>query len=180
MVMCSKTTGKVMLDCSTIMQPIKTFLYQDDPAQIAIDFMMDQHRGLIPVVDGGERFVGLLSSNLLMHAMLPKHLTMVRGIKCMNYLRESEDELRERLKEIGKRTIGEIMDTQAKVVYPDSPLVEAHQILSGTQLVVPVVDKETNKLLGAISFFTLFSKLRKETQRNEPAEQNPEQTKGID
>ena len=167
-----------MLQCGEIMRPMKTSLRRDDPARAAIDFMMEKHMGLVPVVDSEERFVGLVSGDRLMHAMLPKHLTMVRGLDRMSFLRESEEELRERLDDLGSRTIGEIMDTRAKVVHPDSPLVEAMKILGGTQFVVPVVDRDDGKLLGAISFFTIFSKIRGEAAWSERVEHDPEQGRG--
>lgn len=158
------------LDCGTIMRPMHTWLYEDDPAGTAIDFMSEKHMGLVPVVDRDERFVGLLSGDRLMHFMLPKHLTMVRGMDRMSYLRESKEELGERLGELAQRTIGEIMDSRAQVVNPDTPLVEAQKILAGTQFVVPVVDPETGKLLGAISFFTILSALRDEEAWSEKLE----------
>ena len=173
-----------MLECGDIMRPMKRSLHKDDPAQAAVDFMMETHMGLVPVVDAEERFVGLISGDRLMHFMLPKHLTMVRGLDRMSYLRESPEELRERLDELGGRSIGEIMDSRVKVVHPDSPLVEAMQILSGTQFVVPVVDRESGELLGAISFFTIFSRIRGEeswserVQRDNEHAENPEQGRG--
>ncbi len=167
-----------MLECGTIMRPMKTSLHQDDPVQVALDFMVKEHMGLVPVVDSEERFVGLLSGDRLMHFLLPKHLTMVRGLERMSYLRESEEELRERLEQIVKRTIGEIMNTRAKVVYPDSPLVEAQKILSSTQFVVPVVGRDSGRLLGAISFFTIVSKLRDEENRNELVEHDSAPVRG--
>ncbi|MCP4289240.1 MAG: CBS domain-containing protein, partial [Gammaproteobacteria bacterium] len=97
---------------------MKISLHEDDPAQVAIDFMMNKRMGLVPVVDSEERLVGLIGGDRLMHFMLPKHLTMVRGLDRMSYLRESEKELREHVQDLSKRPIGEIMDTRAKVVYP--------------------------------------------------------------
>lgn len=148
-----------MLDCGSIMRPIKKALHLDDPVREAVDFMRGSHMGLVPVVDEQGRFAGLLGGNRLMHFLLPKHLTMVRGLDRMSYLRESREELLERLEEIGELPIREAIDPQAKVVHPDTPLIEAHKLLAGTQFVVPVVDEESGKLLGAISFFTLLTAL---------------------
>lgn len=167
-----------MLECGQIMRPMKRSLREDEPARAAIDFMMESHMGLIPVVDTDERFVGLISGDRLMHCMLPKHLTMVRGLDRMSFLRESPEELSERLDELGGRTIGEIMDTRAKVVHPDSPLVEAMQILSGTQFVVPVVERDGGQLLGAISFFTIFSRIRGEESWSERLDHEPAKGRG--
>lgn len=150
------------MDCGSIMRPISTWLYADDPLSSALDFMLDSHMGLVPVVDRNESFVGLLSGDMIMHALLPRHLTMVRGMDRMRYLRESKEELRERLDELTTKTIGQIMDRHAKVVHPDTPLIEAQQVLAGDQFVVPVTDKGSGKLLGAISFFTILGALRED------------------
>lgn len=162
-----------MLTCREVMRPIATPLYADQPVATAIDFIMRSHMGLVPVVDRSERFVGLLSGDRLMRAMLPRHLTMVRGLDRMGFLRESADELRERLEELGHRTIAEVMDPRAEVVAPDAPLIEAQRILAGTQFVAPVVNPDSGTLLGAISFFTILALLREETAWGERAESAP-------
>lgn len=151
-----------MLDCGSIMRPITTTLCLDDPVGAAVEFMCAHHMGLVPVVDGEGRFAGLLGGNRLMHFLLPKHLTMVRGLDRMSYLRESREELRERLDTIAALPIRAVIDPQAKVVYPDTPLIEAQKLLAGTQFVVPVVDKTSGQLLGALSFFTLLQALREQ------------------
>jgi len=160
-----------MLTCREVMHPTTTSLYMDEPLSKAIDFIMERHMGLVPVVDRQERFVGVLSGDRLMRALLPKHLTMVRGLDRMGYLRESREELRERLDELAQRPISAVMEPRAEVVHPDTPLIEAHTILSGTQFVVPVVDPDNGRLLGAISFFTILALLRGEPCWSERLEQ---------
>lgn len=165
-----------MLTCGEIMRPIQTGLYEDETVCTAVKFMLERHMGQVPIVDRQERFVGLLGGERIMHFMLPKHLTMVRGLERMSYLRESREELLERLDELCDKTIMEVADTRVKVVYPDTALIEAQHILSGSQFVVPVVDRESGKLLGAISFFTILAILRDEPSWSERVEQhiNPE------
>ena len=151
-----------MLDCASIMRPIAQTLSVDDPLRLAVDFMLDSHMGLVPVVDANGGFAGLLGGDRVMHFLLPKQLTMVRGLDRMSYLRESRDELRDRLAEIGDLPLREVISRQVEVAYPDSPLTQAQHILAGNQHVVPVVDRETHKLLGAISFFTILAALKGE------------------
>jgi CBS domain-containing protein len=153
-----------MLECAAIMRPIQTALYLTDPLEVAMEFMLENHMGLVPVVDADGAFAGLLAGDRLMHLLLPKHLTMVRGLDRMGYLRESREELRERLEQIAQLPLSKVIDDQVVTVYPDSPLSEAHQILAGKQFVVPVVDRRNRKLLGAISFFTILSALKAEDE----------------
>ncbi len=89
------------LDCQSIMRRTTTSLYEDDPVSTAIDFMVERHIGLVPVVDRNEVFVGELSGDRLMHAMLPQMLRVVRGIKRASYLRESLEDMEERLQDLG-------------------------------------------------------------------------------
>ncbi len=61
-------------------------------------------------------------------------------------------------------TIGELTDLHIKTVSPDTPLIDALMLITDKQYVVPVVDKD-NKLLGAISFFSVLYGLKEEYGR---------------
>ncbi len=143
-----------------MMAPIKTSLFAEDPASTAIDFMVEKHMGLVPVVDRNNVFVGLLSGDRLMHFMLPKTVSMMRGQKYASFVRESREELQERLEELRGCTIGELVDRTGKVAYPDTGLTDAMINLSEKHFVIPIVERETNKLLGAISFFSILHALK--------------------
>lgn len=147
------------MECQKIMTPVKTSLFAEDPASTAIDFMIEKHMGLVPVVDKDGVFVGLLSGDRLMHFMLPRTVSMMRGKKYAGFVRESREELKERLDELRHRTIGELVDRFASVAYPDTGLTDAMIMLSEKQNVVPIVERETKKLIGAISFFTILNKI---------------------
>ena len=147
------------MDCKTIMAPIKVSLYEDEPAASAIDFMLDKHMGMVPVVDRDQRFVGLLSGDRLMHYMLPHSISMMRGEKRVSYLREDRSELQERLHRLRNKNVGDLVDRDVRVAHMDASIVEALVLMSGKQFVVPVVDDD-EKLVGAISFFSVLHALR--------------------
>ena len=150
------------LTCGALMRPIRTWLHQDDKVKSALDFMMEQHMGLLPVVDNGHRLVGLISADRLVKYLLPKHLAIVRGLDRMSYLRETTEELRERLDDILDLPISEVMDKRARSVKEEDALIQAQVIIARGQYVVPVVDQETEVLKGALSAFTIFAHLRGE------------------
>ncbi len=165
------------MDCKTMMAPIKTSLYADEPAGKAIDFMAERHMGLVPVTNRDGTFAGLIGGENLMQFLLPRALStmsaMNKGTAHAAYLHESAEEMTERLDEIReKKTIGDLVDSKAKTVNPETPLVEALMLITTHQYVVPVVDDE-NKLLGAISFFSVLYGLREEYDR-ETVQQNRE------
>jgi len=158
------------MDCKTMMAPIKTSLFADEPAGKAIDFMVEKHMGLVPVTGRDGSFAGMISGDSLMHLMLPKAVSMMskikRGMKHASYLDESAEEMHERLETVREKTIGELADKHVKTVHPDTPLIDALMLITDKQYVVPVVD-EDNKLVGAISFFSVLYGLREEYDREE-------------
>jgi len=149
------------MDCKTVMAPIKTSLFSDELAGKAIDFMVEKHMGLVPVTDRDGTFAGLISGDSLMHFMLPKAIS---SMKHASFFDESAEEMIERLDGVRKQTIGELSDRNVKVVKPDTPLIDALMLITGKQYVVPVVD-DANKLLGAISFFSVLYGLNEEYDR---------------
>ncbi|MBL6988225.1 MAG: CBS domain-containing protein [Bacteriovoracaceae bacterium] len=149
------------MDCGTVMAPVKTQLYAEDPAGQAIDFMCDKHMGLVPVVDHKNTFVGMISGDRLMHLMLPGSLMAMQGKKRVSYLNESREEFQERLDALRARPLGELVDRiNLNVVKKNTPLSDALMLISEKQFVVPVVDDD-DKLLGAISFFTILHWIKK-------------------
>ncbi|MBL6934683.1 MAG: CBS domain-containing protein [Alphaproteobacteria bacterium] len=156
------------MDCRTMMAPIKTSLFADEPAARAIDFMVEKHMGLVPVTERDGTFAGLISGDSLMGFMLPKTISIMsrveRAMSHASYLDESAEEMQERLVSVRGKTIGELVDRQVRTVTPDTPLIDALMLITGKQYVVPVVDEE-NKLLGAISFFSVLYGLHEEYDR---------------
>ena len=156
------------MDCKTMMAPIKKSLFTDDPASKVIDFMVEKHMGLVPVIERDGTFAGLISGDSLMHFMVPKAISAMsqikRGMKHASYLDESAEEMLERLEAVRKKTISELADKHVKTVNPDTPLIDALMLITGKQYVVPVVD-ENNKLVGAISFFSVLYGLKDEYDR---------------
>ncbi len=148
------------MECKDIMQAIETVICEDDPASTVINFMQERHIGLAPVVDRDGAFVGLLSGDRLMHFMLPKTIHMMRGKKRAGFLRESREELRTRLEELKQRPIRDLMDRHVEVAHPDTGLVDAMLLITGKQFVVPVVERGSRRLVGAISFFTVLNALK--------------------
>lgn len=162
------------MDCKTVMAPIKVSLFADDPAGVAIDFMVEHHSGLVPVVNRDGTFAGLISGDGLMPYLLPKSLHVAHthhrraGLRNVSFLHETAEEMQERLDALRQRPIAELIDKDAKTVGPDTPLIDALMMIKSKQYVVPVVD-ENNTLVGAISFFSVLYGLDEDLDRDEAA-----------
>ncbi|MBL4615318.1 MAG: CBS domain-containing protein, partial [Magnetovibrio sp.] len=77
------------------------------------------------------------------------------GLKRVSFLRESAEDMKERLDSLRDRPIGELLDRKVKVAKPDTPLIDALMMIKDKQYVVPVID-EDHMLVGAISFFSVL------------------------
>lgn len=69
------------MDCRTMMAPIKTSLFTDEPAAKAIDFMVEKHMGLVPVTARDGAFAGLISGDSLMRFMLSKTVSIMSRVE---------------------------------------------------------------------------------------------------
>jgi len=155
------------MDCKTIMAPIKVRLYTDQMAGTAIDFMVENHMGLVPVTKRDGTFAGMVSGDHLMKFLLPRSLSSLTGgsrhkgfslHKRASYLNESAFEMQERLTQLRGRPIAELLDSAVKIARLDTPVIDALMMIKDKQYVIPVVDDD-HKLVGAISFFSVLHML---------------------
>lgn len=171
------------MDCKDVMAPIKVRLFSDERVGDVMDFMVEKHMGLVPVMHRDGTFAGMISGDHLMKFMLPRVLTTLgTGVRRahMNhasYLDETAEEMQERLDDLRARTVGEILEGDVETVTPDTPLIAALMKIKSKQYVVPVVGGE-NRLLGAISFFSVLYALREEYDRAEVERAKAERNKG--
>ena len=172
--------GGAVMDCKSVMAPIKVNLFTDQTVGEVMDFMVEKHMGLVPVTHRDGTYAGMISGDHLMKYMLPRVLTTVgtgvrrASMQSASYLDESATEIQERLDSLRRRTIGEVLETEAKTVSLGAPLINALMMIKGKQYVVPVVD-DAGKLQGAISFFSVLYALREEYDRESAERQKADE-----
>jgi len=135
----------------------------DTIAQGAEQVMAKQRREL-PVVDDEGRFQGMLTVDCLLYLVLPKAATMDRGLDTLSFVQSSLDDLRKRLKKYwDKPVILCLKKKNITVVYPDTPMLETLLILYHSRTNLPVVEKNTGKLIGTISYYDVGAKILEES-----------------
>jgi len=131
-------------------------------AQGAEQVMAKQRREL-PVVDDEGRFQGMLTVDCLLYLVLPKAATMEQGLDALPFVRSSLDDLRERLKKYLDKPITLCLTKKnVTVVHPDTPMLETLLILYHAKSNLPVVEKNTGKLVGTISYYNVGAKILEE------------------
>ncbi len=137
-------------------------LHPSDTIRDAAQSLMEHRYRTLPVVDDDGRFLGIISVNCLLHLVLPKAATMRRGLETMPYVTTSLDKLRNELKKVIDQPVTICLGEEVKVVHPDTSTVETLLTLYKTRKSLPVVDKETGRLEGVISYFDVGSKIMEE------------------
>jgi CBS domain-containing protein len=157
------TSDLVIMECRTIMHSPPSRLYVDNTVREAIDMLIERHMYNLPVVDRDEIFIGEISARRLLGLMLPASLSMEMGLKHTGFMRETKEGLRERLDKVGDQAIAPYIATDITVVYPDSPLIDALMLLYHKYIRIPVVERDSGRLVGGISFITLLRALEEKS-----------------
>jgi CBS-domain-containing membrane protein len=128
-------------------------LHPTDPLERAAALLIEHRLPALPVVDEQGRFLGLLGICRALSLLLPKASLLDGGVTDLAYMSESLADLQQRYRGIRLRQVGELMDTHAAAIGPDTPLMETLLFLYRSQNIVPVVEKDSGRLLGIVSSF---------------------------
>ncbi len=156
------------MSARSIMDPHPTVLHPNDHIRRAAEYVMKNRYRRIPVVDDDGRFVGVFGVNCLLRLVLPHAAIMENGLESVHFARETLADLYRRYCENSDMEIALCMDKEdVETVGPDTPLLEAVLILYRTKASLPVVEPETGKLVGVISYWDLGEKVLAQGRKND-------------
>ncbi len=147
------------MTAATLMDPNPKVLHPDDSIISGIEMVMKYRFRRLPVVDEEGIFKGVFGVNCLLRQALPKAVVMEDGLENIQFIRETLSDLRRRLREVENEPISLCMHQDSIQVAPDLPLLETLRTLYLTRSSLPVVDPDSGKLLGIISYFDVGEKI---------------------
>lgn len=142
-----------------LMDPHPNTLRPDDTIERAAREIMAHRYRSLPVVDDKGRYLGVLGINCLLYLVLPRAATMKNGLSSVPYIPETLESLHKRLHQVASRSVMTCVSKDLPVVRLDTPLLETLLVLYRTQRSIPVVDEETGRLEGMISYFDVGAKI---------------------
>ncbi|MBV9063233.1 MAG: CBS domain-containing protein, partial [Alphaproteobacteria bacterium] len=71
----------------------------------------------------------------------------------LRFMGDDAGELRQRFGEIAGRKVGDVADRDVRVVYPDTPQLEALRLFCQQHTTLAVVERGSRKLLGILSYW---------------------------
>ena len=149
----AKQSRQQAATAADVMDPEPTVVKPDDLIRDGIKHIMHHRYRHLPVVDNEGRYLGIFGVNCLLRLILPKATIMDRGLENVSFIYETLSDMHTRLKECEHQPIETCMHKEVEAVYPDTPLIKTLIHLYQSKCPIPVVDPETGKLLGMISYF---------------------------
>ncbi|MDJ0873483.1 MAG: CBS domain-containing protein [Gammaproteobacteria bacterium] len=138
-------------------------LRDTDTIGTAAEQIMSHRFRSLPVVDQEGRFLGILGVSCMLRLVLPKAATLKKGLTGLPYLSNSLEDLRERLDSVIDEPVTVCLDPDVPVVHPDTPMLETLLTLYRTKTALGVVEEDTRRLLGVISYFDVGERIMAES-----------------
>ena len=152
-------TAATPMTAATLMDPHPKVLRPEDSIIKGIEMVMKYRFRRLPVVDRDWIFQGVFGVSCLLRLALPKAVMMEDGLENIHFVRESLSDLRRRLREVENEPISMCMRQESIQIPPDFPLLETLRELYLARASLPVVDPDSGKLLGIISYFDAGEKI---------------------
>lgn len=142
------------MPASEIMDASPSVLQDNDTIASAIDIIMSKHHRTLPVVDEKGCYLGMFGVHHLLNLLLPPAVIIDGGLTTAPFVQDTLKDMYKRLSQIKEQDVTCCMDHR-KPISPDTPVLETLLVLHNSQAAIPVVDPESNCLVGMISYWDL-------------------------
>ncbi len=147
----------------TLMNSQPVVLRPTDTVATATAHILKHHLRHLPVIDEEGRYIGTFSIYSLLRLTLPKAVTMKEGLTDVSFVNETTQDLAQRLRERGSEPVLNWLSKEEPVMHPDVSTMEVMLLMLRARTTsAPVVDKNSHRLEGIVSFWDVFEKLMRE------------------
>ncbi|MCB1735222.1 MAG: CBS domain-containing protein [Gammaproteobacteria bacterium] len=140
------------MPASDIMDSGPIVLQSTDSIELAVQHIMENRFRNLPVVDVKGCYLGVFGVNQLLKMLMPTALVMDHGLTNAPFVHGTVREMSKKYAAIKGNRIVDHLEMQ-EPVYADTPTLEAMLTLYKSRASVPVLDRESNCLLGVISYW---------------------------
>ncbi len=123
--------------------------------------LLESRLSALPVVNDEGGYLGMFCMKRLLSMLLPRAVLIEGGVSDLGFVTDPMETLCERMHEQGSHPIDAALDKSAPVAYPDTPLLEVVLHLYRGANDIPVVDKQTGRLLGVVAGSDLLAQVCK-------------------
>lgn len=136
-----------------------TVVQATETIDTAIRLIAEKRHHMLPIVDAQQRYLGEISVHSLLTRILPNAALMARGVRGIDFMHESITHLRSKIDQVRHEPVTQALCRDAQIVSPDTPLLQTLLVLYRSRQSVAVVDPESGKLHGMVSYFDVEQNL---------------------
>lgn len=144
---------------SDVMNLELTVVRSTDTIDKAVQLICDNRYRNVPIVDAEDHYLGVISIHSILTQILPKAALMMRGLNGISFMQETIENLGRRLDSVRHEPVTVALCKDSRIVTPDTPLLQTLLVLYRSRQSVAVVDPDTGKLLGMVSYFDVEAKI---------------------
>jgi CBS-domain-containing membrane protein len=141
------------MTCAAIMTKDPLTARESDTVGEAAAKLISHRYVNLPVVDGNGRFIGMFGIYDLLSLLVPRMALAGGLLPNLRFLSDDPAELRAKYREVRTQLVGEVADREAVTLYPDTPEIEALRLFCHDHTTLAVVERDTRKLLGIVSYW---------------------------
>lgn len=130
--------------------PPDACLKPDDTLLEALELMLKKQINHAPVCAAGGVFIGLVSTNAILNALIPASAQVEGGIPNLKFAGDALPMLSAHLHDLERLKVKNFVKKDIPVLQKDSPILETIKLLANSTAPLAVVDK-SGKLLGVLS-----------------------------
>ena len=141
------------MTCASIMTRNPATVTENDAIGGAADLIIAQGYINLPVVAPDGSLVGLFGIYDLLALLVPRIAVVGDMIPNLRFLSDDMGELRDKFAELRKQPVHRAMNREPVTVHPDTPVIEAIRLFCRNHMTVPVVERNTGRLEGIITYW---------------------------
>lgn len=150
------------MTCAEIMTPDPMTVRADEPLSRAIEILRDNRYRSVPVVDNDGIMVGQFGIHALLALIVPKSAMIRGGTPNLAFINDDFVDLQRRLVEERDQPVGRFAEKDAVTLHPDTALTHVVLSLYNCHNNLPVVERDTGKLVGIVSYWDIVGHLLEE------------------
>jgi CBS-domain-containing membrane protein len=141
------------MTCATIMTANPRSVLESETIGHAAEQILERKYINLPVVDGEGRLVGLFGIYDLLALLVPRIAVVGDLIPNLRFMSDDLGELHEKFAGLRNAPIRQAANREPATVFPDTPIIEAVRLFCRNHMTIPVVERETRRLAGMISYW---------------------------
>ena len=141
------------MSCADIMTRNPVSVRESESIGAAAKMIVENHYINLPVVDAHDRLVGMFGIYDLLALLVPRVAVIGNLLPNLRFVGDDPAELHEKFAAIKNSPVRRAVNRETIRVHPDTPLAEAIRLFCRNHTTLPVVERDTGKLAGIISYW---------------------------